>query len=315
MAAASLAAARFQWRKRSGYRHRQTGLCDRGHRPRRFRPRRDQHRRDRDARPDGAARGIRRVAAAQGRADHRLAPHDDPDRGADRDADRARRRGPLGDVQHLLDPGPCRRRDRRDRRAGVRDQGREPGRLLGLCRPTSSTGATTTANIILDDGGDATMFALWGAKLEAGHTLRRARERGGGRVPARAEGVHRQAPRLSHRDGQEPQGRLRRDHHRRPPPLRDRQEGRAAVPGDQRQRQRDQVEVRQPLWLQGIAGRRDPPRHRRDARRQGRDCVAGFGDVGKGSAAVAPQRRRARAGHRDRSDLRAAGGDGGLSRS
>ncbi|MES2055921.1 MAG: adenosylhomocysteinase, partial [Pseudomonadota bacterium] len=29
----------------------------------------------------------------------------------------------------------------------------------------------TTANIILDDGGDATMFALWGAKLEAGATL------------------------------------------------------------------------------------------------------------------------------------------------
>ena len=40
---------------------------------------------------------------------------------------------------------------------------------------TSSTGGAgtdgTTANIILDDGGDATMFALWGAKLEAGHTL------------------------------------------------------------------------------------------------------------------------------------------------
>ncbi|QJU59782.1 adenosylhomocysteinase [Sphingomonas sp. AP4-R1] len=29
----------------------------------------------------------------------------------------------------------------------------------------------TTANIILDDGGDATMFALWGAKLEAGQTF------------------------------------------------------------------------------------------------------------------------------------------------
>ncbi|PZN93040.1 MAG: adenosylhomocysteinase [Alphaproteobacteria bacterium] len=28
-----------------------------------------------------------------------------------------------------------------------------------------------TSNIILDDGGDATMFALWGAKLEAGATL------------------------------------------------------------------------------------------------------------------------------------------------
>lgn len=30
--------------------------------------------------------------------------------------------------------GPCRRRDRRVGRAGVRDQGREPGRILGLCR-------------------------------------------------------------------------------------------------------------------------------------------------------------------------------------
>ena len=28
-----------------------------------------------------------------------------------------------------------------------------------------------TANLILDDGGDATMFALWGAKLEAGETM------------------------------------------------------------------------------------------------------------------------------------------------
>ena len=28
-----------------------------------------------------------------------------------------------------------------------------------------------TCNMILDDGGDATMFALWGAKLEAGATM------------------------------------------------------------------------------------------------------------------------------------------------
>ncbi|MFM5916567.1 MAG: adenosylhomocysteinase, partial [Novosphingobium sp.] len=28
-----------------------------------------------------------------------------------------------------------------------------------------------TANMILDDGGDATMFALWGARLEAGDTM------------------------------------------------------------------------------------------------------------------------------------------------
>ena len=47
--------------------------------------------------------------------------------------------------------------------------------------------------------------------------------------------------------------------------------GTAAVPGDQRQRQRHQVEVRQPLRLPRVAGRRHPPRHRRDDGRQGRD--------------------------------------------
>ena len=50
----------------------------------------------------------------QGRAHHRLAAHDDPDRGADRDAAGARRAGALGLVQHLLDAGPRRRRHRRD---------------------------------------------------------------------------------------------------------------------------------------------------------------------------------------------------------
>jgi len=32
-------------------------------------------------------------------------------------------------------------------------------------------GSGRTANMILDDGGDATMFALWGARVEAGETL------------------------------------------------------------------------------------------------------------------------------------------------
>ncbi len=32
-------------------------------------------------------------------------------------------------------------------------------------------GRDTTCNLILDDGGDATMFALWGARVEAGETL------------------------------------------------------------------------------------------------------------------------------------------------
>ncbi len=50
-------------------------------------------------------------AATEGRPDRRLAPHDHPDRGADRDAQGPRCRDPLGLVQHLLDPGPrCWRR-------------------------------------------------------------------------------------------------------------------------------------------------------------------------------------------------------------
>ncbi|MEO6224379.1 MAG: adenosylhomocysteinase, partial [Sphingomicrobium sp.] len=32
-------------------------------------------------------------------------------------------------------------------------------------------GTDTTCNMILDDGGDATMFALWGARVEAGEAL------------------------------------------------------------------------------------------------------------------------------------------------
>ena len=65
----------------------------------------------------------------------RLAAHDDPDRGADRDAQGARRRRTLGFVQHLFDPGPRRRRRGRRRHAGVRGQGRDAQGLLGLSAP------------------------------------------------------------------------------------------------------------------------------------------------------------------------------------
>ena len=58
--------------------------------------------------------------AARRRPDRRLAAHDDPDRRAHRDAGRARRRGPLGLLQHLLHPGP-RRRGRRGRPDGTAD--------------------------------------------------------------------------------------------------------------------------------------------------------------------------------------------------
>ena len=95
-------------------------------------PPRDRHRRNRDARPHGHPRGVRRAPAPQGRAHHRLAPHDHPDGRPDRDAQGPRGRGPLGLVQHLLDPGPRRRRHRRRRHPRLRLQGRVPHRVLGV---------------------------------------------------------------------------------------------------------------------------------------------------------------------------------------
>ena len=84
-----------------------------------------------------------------------------------------------------------------------------------------------------------------------------------------------------------------------------------AVPGDQRQRLGHQVEVRQPLRLPALADRRHQPRHRRDDRRQDR------GDLRlrrrrQGLRRVPPRPGRAGDRHRDRPDLRAPGLDAGL---
>ena len=106
--------------------------------PGRLRPQGDPARRARDARPDLPARGVRRRAAARRSPHRRLAAHDRADRRPHRDPDRARRRRPLGQLQHLLHPGPRRRRDRRRRRharaarrrPGVRLEGRDARGLL-----------------------------------------------------------------------------------------------------------------------------------------------------------------------------------------
>ena len=50
------------------------------------------------------------------------------------------RRGPLGLVQHLLDPGPRRRRHRRRRHARLRLQGRVARRVLGVHPPDLRVG-------------------------------------------------------------------------------------------------------------------------------------------------------------------------------
>src|SRR5262249_18357773 len=65
------------------------GLQGRRYRPRRVRPQGDLPRRGGDAGPYADPGGVWGAETFGGRADHGLAPHDGPDRGADRDAGRA----------------------------------------------------------------------------------------------------------------------------------------------------------------------------------------------------------------------------------
>ena len=154
----------------------------------------------------------------------------------------------------------------------------------------------------------------WTRRTGAEHDPRRRRRRDAARAPRRAgrEGPvghrairparkrRRCSPRsseASRRDARAgiaklkagDQGRHRGDDHRRPPPLPDAQGRAARVSGDQRQRLGDQVQVRQPLRLPRIAGRRHQARDRRDDRRQGRARVAAMA-----TSARARRRRCAR---------------------
>ena len=89
--------------------------------------------------------------------------------------------------------------------------------------------------------------------------------------------------------------------------------GELEVPGDQRQRLGHQVQVRQPLRL---------PRSLVDGIKRATDVmiagkvavVAGYGDVGKGLGPGPARPVGPGVGHRDRPDLRAAGRDGRLPR-
>ena len=142
-------------------------------------------------------------------------------------------------------------------------------------------------------------------------TTRRARKRPSS--SRRSRSAWRPSPAGTRRSAKEHQGRHRGDHHRRAPPLPDGEGGAPAVPGDQRQRLGHQVEVRQHLRLPRVAGGRHQARHRRDGRRQGR----GGRGLRRGRQGLGPGAARSAGpglGHRDRPDLRAAGGDGRLPR-
>ena len=239
-------------------------------------------RRARDAGPHVHPRRVRRPAAARGRARHRLAAHDGPDGGAHRDPDRAGRRRCAGPRATSSPPRTT----------------PPPRSWWATAPPRQPSGVPVYA------WKGETLEEYWwcteqGAALarrrRPQHDPRRRRRRdpagapgprvrGGGRRPRRrhrrvggvprrprpAAPVAARGPQALDPDRRRRQGRHRGDHHRRQPPLQAGREGRAAVPGDQRQRLGHQVEVRQPLRRAPLAGGRHQPRHRRDAGRQGR---------------------------------------------
>ena len=205
-----------------------------GRRPRsgRLGPQGNRHRRDRDARSDGDPRRIRASAAAARRAHRRLAAHDDPDRGADRDAAGARRRSALGFVQHLSTQDHAAAAIAARRHAGVRLQGRVARRILGL-HPSHLRMAErrVLANMILDDGGDATLLVhIWAR-------VRRKIRRPAASEPTKKRRVlfaaikatARQRTQLVLEALRQHQWRDRRDHHRREAPVPDGTRKAAAV--------------------------------------------------------------------------------------
>ena len=169
-------------------------------------------------------------------------------------------------------------------------------------------------NMILDDGGDATMLVHKGTEYEAAGDVPEPTDDDSEEWKVVLEllaQVRGQRARPLDRGRQGHPRRHRGDHHRRAPALPDARGGPAAVPGHQRQRLGHQVEVRQPLRLPPQPHRRHQPRHRRDDRRQGRRRLR-LRRRRQGLRRVAAGPGRPGDRHRDRPDLRAAGRDGGL---
>ena len=171
-----------------------------------------------------------------------------------------------------------------------------------------------TPNMILDDGGDATLLVHLGMQAEKNASVLDASDqrRGGGAVRGDQEARSRSKPGWYAALAQGHQGRHRGDHDRRAPALPDGEGRPAAVP----RRSTSTTRVTKSKF-DNLYGCReslvDGIRRGTDVMMAGKVAmVAGYGDVGKGSAAVAAAGRLPRAGHRDRPDLRAAGGDGGL---
>ncbi len=169
-----------------------------------------------------------------GRPDHGLPAHDHPDRRAHRDAHRPRRRRPLGQLQHLLHPGP-RRRGRSSAPTAPSTPPAASRSTPGRARRSRSTGGAPSRllrwpdgdgpNMILDDGGDATAARAQGRRVREGRRRPRRRRRTTPRSGRSSSTLLKRSlaedARPLDQGRRRHQGRHRGDHHRRAPPLRD----------------------------------------------------------------------------------------------
>lgn len=127
-------------------------------------------------------------------------------------------------------------------------------------------------NMILDDGGDATNAVIEGTIFEGNGIVPEP----SAEDPDEYQAFLGMLSRVFGKDatrwteaGKAIKG-VTEDHHRCPPPVPLRRAGHPPVPGDERQRRRHQVQVRQPLRHPPLRHRRHQPRHRHAHRRQGR---------------------------------------------
>ena len=231
-------------------------------------------RRARDARPDGHAQEIRRAKPLKGARITGLAPHDHADGRADRDA---RRRSAPRSAGRAATSSPPRTTPRRPSPRPACPVFAWKGETLeeywwcteqALSWPDGDGPEHDPRRRRRRNAAGAQGHRVREGRSRAGPVERRFRGVPGGAGAAAAHAGRGPAALDPHRRGDP--GRDRGDHHRRSPALRDAGGRHAAVPGHQRERLGDEVEVRQPLRLPPLADRRHQPWHRRDDRRQDR---------------------------------------------
>ena len=226
-------------------------------------------------------------AAAQGRAHRRLAAHDDPDGGADRDAEGARRRRALGLLQHLSRPRTT--PPRPIAAAGMpvfAYKGESLEEYWDFTDRIFEWADGGTPNMILDDGGDATLLVHLGVRAEEGDAafLDKPTNEEEEILFASSRGACKEKPGWYAEAREGDPRRHRGDDHRRAPPLHHGEKGKLLFPA---------INVNDSVTkskFDNLYGCReslvDGIRRGTDVMMAGKVAmVAGFGDVGKGSAA------------------------------